>query len=135
MRILAIDDDLFILDIVRLMLSGEHEIISVPSAIEGLNKLRKLGAPIDLILLDWMMPGIDGLSLLISLKSDPILSDIPVVFLSGKTDSQDIRSALDAGAAGYITKPFRKAELVCRIDAIGPSPYLDLEDTPPPQES
>ena len=132
MRILAIDDDLFILDIVRLMLSGQHEIISVPSAIEGLNKLRKLGAPIDLILLDWMMPGIDGLSLLISLKSDPILSDIPVVFLSGKTDSRDIRSALDAGAAGYITKPFRKAELVCRIDAIGPSPYL--EDAPPPQE-
>ena len=116
MRILAIDDDRQILEIIRLMLGKQHEIKTAVSASEGLNCIR--ASSFDLILLDWMMPDVDGLSFLISLKGDDSTKDIPVIFISGKTTDEDVHQAIRAGAVDYIFKPFSKQDIITRIEAV-----------------
>jgi DNA-binding response OmpR family regulator len=118
MKILAIDDDQFILDILRLMLSDHHEITTVTSATKGFDVLKEFPDSIDLILLDWMMPEIDGLSFLLMLRSNQTYRRIPVVFVSGKDEYDDIQKALLAGASDYITKPFKRDDLKNRVEAI-----------------
>jgi two-component system phosphate regulon response regulator PhoB len=110
MKIMAIDDDPFILDVIHLMLRDEHEMITAVGAEDGLKIARS--THIDLILLDWMMPGMDGLSFLNALKADEALRNIPVIFVSGKIDTDDIQQAMNAGAADYVRKPFSKADLL-----------------------
>ena len=69
----------------------------------------------DLVLLDVMMPQINGFEVLKKIKQDEELKDIPVVMLTSKGQESDIVSAIDCGAADYIVKPFRPAELLVRI--------------------
>ena len=113
MRILAIDDDPFILKVIDLMLRNEHELITASGAPDGLEVLR--GTSIDLILLDWMMPGMDGLSFLAALKSDENLCKVPVIFVSAKADTESMLKTLEAGACGFIKKPFSKKDLIERV--------------------
>ena len=70
---------------------------------------------IDLILLDIMMPDIDGLTLCKQIKADDRLKDIPVIFLTAKTDTSDLVEGFRAGGVDYITKPFQKEELIVRV--------------------
>jgi two-component system, NtrC family, sensor kinase len=70
----------------------------------------------DLILLDVMMPGIDGFETCQQLKSAPATSDIPVIFMTALADTDDKVRGLNAGAVDYITKPFQQAEVLARID-------------------
>lgn len=63
-------------------------------------------APPDVIVLDWMMPELDGLETCRRLKSDPATAAIPVIFLTAKSQEAEIQRGLSLGAAGYITKPF-----------------------------
>lgn len=69
----------------------------------------------DLILLDIMMPGVDGYAVCTELKMDSDLSDIPVIFITARTETDDIVKGLQLGAVDYITKPFKAAELVARV--------------------
>ena len=69
----------------------------------------------DVILLDIMMPGLDGIETCKVLKSSDGLSDIPIIFLSAKSDEDDILNGFAAGACDYVTKPFRGAELIARV--------------------
>jgi len=69
----------------------------------------------DLILLDIMMPEMDGFEVCENLKSDPETKDIPVIFLTAKTDIDSITQAFQVGGVDYITKPFNKAELLARV--------------------
>lgn len=62
--------------------------------------------PPDVILLDWMMPELDGPETCRRLKSDPVTAGIPVVFLTAKSQEAEIQRGLSLGAAGYVTKPF-----------------------------
>lgn len=71
----------------------------------------------DLILLDVMMPGIDGFEVLRALRADPATADLPVVFLTGMTDVDDEERGLREGAADYITKPIRPAVVLARVHA------------------
>ena len=71
---------------------------------------------IDLILLDVMMPGTDGFTLCRQLKEDQALAEIPVVFLTAKTDTSDLVEGFRAGGVDYITKPFHKEELIARVN-------------------
>ena len=116
MRILVVDDDLFILEMIRLMLQDRFEILTASDGQRGLEIART--DKIDLVILDWMMPGTDGLSVLVTMKSDESTRDIPVVFLTGKTGQSDINRAYAHGAAGYIVKPFKKSDLLEKINAI-----------------
>jgi len=69
----------------------------------------------DLILLDIMMPGMDGMEVCRTLKSRTGTSDIPIIFLTAKTEADDIARGFEAGAVDYVTKPFQAAELVARV--------------------
>jgi diguanylate cyclase (GGDEF)-like protein len=71
----------------------------------------------DAVLLDIEMPGLDGHQVLAGLKGDPELSDIPVVFLTGRTDTADIVEGLRLGAHDYLKKPFEVSELIARVSA------------------
>jgi len=76
----------------------------------------------DLILLDIMMPDIDGFEVCRRLKQDVRLADIPIIFLSAKTEKEDVIAGLELGAVDYVTKPFNKKELITRINT-----HLELQ--------
>ena len=92
-------------------------------AINGIQALKiiKKRSP-DLILLDIMMPEMDGFEVCEKLKSSPKTRDIPVIFLTAKTETDDIVRGFDLGAVDYVTKPFCKQELLARIET-----HLDLK--------
>ena len=71
----------------------------------------------DVVLLDVEMPGLDGHAVLAAMQADPALSAIPVVFLTGRTDTDAVVGGLQAGAHDYLRKPFEAAELVARVSA------------------
>jgi two-component system sensor histidine kinase/response regulator len=113
-RILVVDDQPANIQIIGAMLGAlGHEI--VPAA-DGLTALKRMAmrAP-DLILLDLLMPGMDGFEVCRQIKADPNWQEIPVIFLSAADDKELIVRALDSGGIDFITKPFNHAELICRV--------------------
>ena len=82
----------------------------------GLEALKFLEERLpDLILLDIMMPGMDGIELCTRLKNNHKLSHIPVIFLTAKSETNDIVKGFEVGCVDYITKPFISAELLARV--------------------
>ncbi|MGI9665639.1 MAG: response regulator [Acidimicrobiia bacterium] len=116
-RILVVDDDPDILQFVRLNL--ELDGFEVELAGGGREALEKAAAsPPDLMLLDVMMPEIDGLTVLRRLRSDPATSSIPVIVLTARSLAEDRVKGLDLGADDYITKPFDLEELIARVRTV-----------------
>jgi diguanylate cyclase (GGDEF)-like protein len=116
-RILVVDDDPDILQFVRLNL--ELDGFEVDIAGGGREALERAGdAPPDLMLLDVMMPEIDGLTVLRRLRSDPSTSSIPVIVLTARSLAEDRVKGLDLGADDYITKPFDLEELIARVRTV-----------------
>jgi two-component system sensor histidine kinase/response regulator len=113
-RILVVDDQPTNLQIVGSVLGNlGHEIIP---AEDGPTALKRLALrPADLILLDLLMPGMDGCEICRQLKANPAWQHIPVIFLSAADDKDLIVRALDSGGVDYITKPFNQAELISRV--------------------
>lgn len=110
-RILLVEDEPVIRELVRSMLSDDKvEVECAANGTEGL-KLAK-SSKFNLILLDVVLPGLDGISLCRMLKSDPQTSEVPLHMLTAKAKKSDIEAATKAGANGYIQKPFRGAELL-----------------------
>lgn len=115
-RILLVDDHEDALYAGERMLL--HAGFEVYTAKDGEESLQVAYAQLpDIILLDIMMPKIDGLEVTRRIKADPSLRYIPVILLSAKDSLQDILHGLEAGADGYITKPFKPDELIARINA------------------
>ncbi len=113
-HILIVDDNLKNLQITAKILKDEGYLISL--AQDGRTALAQLDQLIpDLLLLDIMMPEIDGLELCRIIKRDPRLSDIPVIFLTARTQTDDLEEGFNAGGVDYITKPFKRAELLTRV--------------------
>ncbi len=116
-RILIADDDATNVDILRTRLSSHgYEILSACDGEEALSAVREQQP--DLILLDIMMPKMDGIAVCRSLKNDETLPFMPVIMVSARTDSQDIVAALDAGADEYLTKPVDQTALVARVQSM-----------------
>jgi adenylate cyclase len=112
--ILAVDDVFENLEIVTLRLEANgYEVITAADGIEALEQTRRY-LP-DIILLDIMMPRLDGISVLKELKADPTLGFIPVLLLTAKADRTDVVAGLEAGADDYLTKPLDQAALVARV--------------------
>ncbi|TIU59460.1 MAG: response regulator, partial [Mesorhizobium sp.] len=104
-RILAVDDTPENLEILRMRLEANgYEVATAADGEEGLAKARELTP--DLILLDIMMPKLDGISVVRMLKHDQSLRSIPVVLVTAKADTRDLVEGLDAGGDDYLTKPF-----------------------------
>ncbi|MBA2281954.1 MAG: diguanylate cyclase [Actinomycetota bacterium] len=113
-KILVAEDSLVIRTVVCDQLQDEgYEIVE---AVDGESALRLCSAERpDAILLDIEMPGLDGHEVLVQLKADDELSSIPVVFLTGRTGTDDMVAGLRAGAHDYLRKPFEPAELLARV--------------------
>ncbi|KPK22806.1 MAG: ArsR family transcriptional regulator [Nitrospira bacterium SG8_3] len=116
-RILVVDDEEDILELVRFNLAREgFPIICTTSGEESL-KIAQKEHP-DLIVLDLMLPGIDGLDVAKALKNDPKTRDIPIIMLTAKGEEADIVTGLELGADDYVTKPFSPRILVARVRAV-----------------
>jgi DNA-binding response OmpR family regulator len=115
--ILVVDDDPVIQKLLTVNFEMEgYRVITAGDGIEGLAQVAS--APPDIILLDVMMPRMDGLEVARRLKSDPKTEGIPIVLLSAKAQSLDIQSGLDVGADDYVTKPFDPLELLDKVAAL-----------------
>jgi len=116
-RILIVEDDADILELVKYNLQREmFEVIGVKTGEEGLREAK--ANPPDLIILDIMLPGMDGYQLCRALKSDPITANTPIVMLTAKTENTDIIVGLELGADDYVTKPFEPRVLIARVKAV-----------------
>ena len=113
-RILAIDDEEIYLHTIVGLLSGTYKILIALDGQEGL-KLARSEPPPDLILLDVMMPEMGGFDVCRQLKKDPYTKDIPVIFLTARTQTEDEQTGLELGAVDYITKPISPPIMVTRI--------------------
>lgn len=113
-KIMAIDDDVEMLKQLAIMLKDQYAVSVMTSAEQALAALSEGNLP-DLILLDVMMPDTDGFSLMEHLKNDKELRKIPVIFLTGMTNTDDEIRGLTIGGADYIRKPFHREVLLVRI--------------------
>ena len=115
-KILVVDDEADILELVRYNLSREG--YHVTGTLTGEDALRKVRSdPFDLIILDLMLPGMDGLAFTKTLKNDSRLRSIPIIMLTAKGEEADIVSGLELGADDYITKPFSPKVMIARVRA------------------
>jgi DNA-binding response OmpR family regulator len=116
-RILVVDDEEDLLELVRYNLSKEGFQVRCVATGEAAIQEAKSYLP-DVILLDLMLPQIDGLVVCKTLKSHPQTEHIPIVMLTAKTEEADVVSGLELGADDYITKPFSPRVLLARIRAV-----------------
>lgn len=116
-NIIVIDDERDLMQLVAYNLIKEG--FSVTEASDGEDALRKINAePFNLIILDLMLPGIQGMDLCRTLKEDERTSGIPIIMLTAKGDELDKVLGLELGADDYITKPFSPRELIARVRAV-----------------
>ena len=116
-RILVVDDEEDILELVRFNLAREGYPIICTTSGEKTLKIAQMEHP-NLIVLDLMLPGMDVLQVARVLKNDPKTKDIPIVMLTAKGEEADIVTGLELGADDYITKPFSPRILVARVRAV-----------------
>jgi DNA-binding response OmpR family regulator len=113
-RILAVDDTRQNLELLTKIL--ERCGYDVALALDGSEALELAAKENpDLILMDILMPGMNGIEVCRRLKADPATHGIPVIFLTSKTESVEILEGFEAGAVDYVTKPFRVSELLARV--------------------
>ena len=123
-RILLVDDDEIHLSLAEAILKDEYEIITAKSGKEALKYFFQGKFP-DLVLLDILMPNMDGWETYNRLKAFSFLQDIPVAFLTSISETTEKDYAIEIGAADFITKPFEKDDLQRRIKKILEKPDAD----------
>ena len=116
-NILVVEDEKDIQELVSYNLTKENfKVRCVPSGEEGLKAAR--AQPPDLMVLDLMLPGVDGLEVCRRLKQDPSTEQIPIVMLTAKGEESDIVAGLELGADDYVTKPFSLRVFITRVRAV-----------------
>jgi len=117
-RIVAIEDDETIRGILRMMLksAGFPHLQVAARGDEGLELVRRTRP--DLVLLDLMLPGLDGLSVCRRIRETPELAATRIVMLTAKSEDEDVVKGLELGADDYVTKPFSRSVLLARIRAV-----------------
>lgn len=122
-RILHVEDDPSIQAVAKVALEavGGFQVLSCASGQEALDQVQ--GFAPDFILLDVMMPGMDGPTVLHQLYNNPLTSGIPVVFLTAKTMPGELGRLKDLGAAGVLTKPFDPMQLAADVQALLPTSH------------
>ncbi|WP_211234461.1 phosphate regulon transcriptional regulator PhoB [Solimonas soli] len=115
--ILVIDDEGPIREMLRFALSrAEFRVVEASGAQEA--RLRIADERPDLILMDWMMPGVSGIELTRELKSQPMTRDIPIIMVTARVEEEDKIRGLNIGCDDYVSKPFSYPELIARIQAV-----------------
>lgn len=111
------EDEDDIAELIRYNLDKQHYAVTlVASGEKGVEAARR--KPPDLVLLDLMLPGMDGLEVCRSLKSDPLTKDIPIVMVTARGEESDIVAGLELGADDYVTKPFGIKVLLARVRTV-----------------
>jgi len=112
--ILVVDDDPTILMIAEMILKkASYNVICAKSGLEGLANLSQNS--VDLLLLDVLMPFMDGLETLKQIREDPKLKTMPVILLTGESDLETVKKAKDLGATDYILKPINQDLLLSKL--------------------
>ena len=120
-NILIIEDDPEAARILELSLKREQYKIAI--ALNGKQGLVAVQTQQpDLVLLDLMMPDIDGYEVLRRIRANPLTAELPIIIVSARTQDADKRMAAQLGANGYLTKPYRRADLLAMIQACLPKP-------------
>lgn len=116
--ILVIDDDnsIGILTKARLKRHDKYQVFLASNGVDGIKLANNIN-PV-LIILDWVMPGINGLEVLKKIKKNPNTAKIPVLMLTGKNLIGEIEEAFEAGAADYLTKPLNLKKLSTKVNSI-----------------
>jgi two-component system, chemotaxis family, chemotaxis protein CheY len=116
MKILTVDDSIAVREIIKNALDVlGYESIDAENGIEALKKLQENTGEILLILLDWNMPEMDGITFLRTIKQDPDFKNIPVTMVTSENEKGKIIAAISEGAKNYIIKPFTQEELIKKI--------------------
>ena len=110
------DDDIVARTIERSLRGNEFRILVTNSGVEGLKAARRRTP--DLVILDIIMPGMDGYTVCREMRADPLLTEIPILFLTAKIKDEDKIAGFKAGADDYLSKPFNIDELILRLRAI-----------------
>lgn len=110
------DDDIVARTIERSLRGSEFRVSLVNSGVEGLKYARR--RPPDLVILDIIMPGMDGYTVCREMRADPRLAEVPILFLTAKIKDEDKITGFNAGADDYLCKPFNIDELILRLRAI-----------------
>ena len=113
-RILIVDDNPTNLEVLQVRLKAQgYELVTAVDGMDALSKVREFEP--DLVLLDVMMPKLDGISVVKQLKQDSTFGFMPVILVTAKADTRDVVAGLEAGGDDYLTKPFEQAALVARV--------------------
>ncbi|MEM7204121.1 MAG: response regulator [Planctomycetota bacterium] len=119
MRALIIDDSRAARSWVRLMMVElGFDTVEAPDGWEGLQSLHQHW-PLDLILVDWNMPELDGHQFVQTVRADPLLGKVPMMMVTSEVEMERLRTALDAGVDEYLMKPFTKEALSEKLGLMG----------------
>ena len=128
-RVLIVDDDPDILDVLQITLAEEnYEILKAMDGEEALKIIKS--KPLDLVLLDYVIPKINGRQVCMEVKKDILLRHLPIIMVTGKGEVSDKVGGIDAGADDYVVKPFEPKELLARIRMALRRTAIDLEANP-----
>ena len=115
--VLVVDDDPVIQTLLHVNFEMEgYKVVEAMDGVEGLERARA-DRP-DVVVLDIMMPKMNGLEVASALKADPVTAGIPVILLSAKAQESDIKAGQSTGAEDYMTKPFDPLDLLDRVAAL-----------------
>jgi two-component system, OmpR family, alkaline phosphatase synthesis response regulator PhoP len=125
-RILVVDDERHIVRLVQVNLErAGYEILTAYDGVEALEKVKTENP--DMLVLDVMMPRMDGFEVLKNLQSDPRFQNIPVIMLTAKAQDADIFKGWASGVSSYLTKPFNPRELLVFVERI----FQSIDEPPP----
>jgi len=115
--VLIVEDDSDIAELVAHYLRGAgHQVQRVASGAEVMSRLR--AHPADLVILDVMLPGMDGFTVAEAIRAEPATNEVPIIMLTARGEESDRVGGLERGADDYVTKPFSPKELTARVTAL-----------------
>ncbi len=116
-HVLIVEDEAPIRDLLRMILQRAEFKVSEAGSVQEA-RIRLAEARPDLILLDWMLPGVSGVELARELRHNPLMRDLPIIMVTARVEEDDKVRGLNLGADDYVTKPFSSSELVARVKAV-----------------
>lgn len=127
-KILTVDDDPDILDVLEATLQNEYEVVTAVNGKEVFERIKC--NKFDLIILDYLLPDIKGTDICEQLRKDPLLVNIPILMLTGKGEVENKVKGLEAGVDDYVVKPFIPAELLARVKMLIRRANINLDANP-----